>query len=249
MKPRAVLALAVLVITTGIARAAAPASPRGPIEVQVEVNEVDNTKAARLGVDWLDAISLAESVPAGVVSLGPIERLTPLKADIHFLMEEGAAELLANPNLVTDSGSPATFRAGGEIPYITNSSLGASNVQFKPYGVMLNVQPTLLADGKIQMKLQAGVSAPDSSAGTMVSGNAVPALLTREVTSHVTVPSGVTITLAGLVQTEKIKTSGGVPLLRKVPLLGALFRWRRTNFRRTTIIIFATPRVVPPREP
>ena len=57
--------------------------------------------------------SFSERAPAGVVSVGAVGRVTALKADLHFLIEEGAAELLANPNLVTDSGSPATFHAGG----------------------------------------------------------------------------------------------------------------------------------------
>lgn len=222
--------------------------PKVPIEVQVEVNEVDNSKAASLGIDWINTISLAESAPAGIVALGPIERTTPLQADVHFLVEEGAADLLANPNLVTDSGTPATFHAGGEIPYITSSSLGTTHVEFKSYGVKLNVQPTLLADGHIQMRLRAGVSAPDPSNGAQLSGNAVPALLDREVTSNVTVRPGLTMTLAGLVQTQKTEVSSGVPVLRRIPLLGALFRWRRTNFHRTTIIMFVTPRVIPPRE-
>lgn len=228
---------------------AAPAANRKiPIEVQVEVNEVDNSKAASLGVDWLESASFEEASPAGVVSLGSVERLSGLKADLHFLIEEGAAQLLANPNLVTDSGTDATFHAGGEIPYITSSSLGTTHVEFKSYGVMLQVRPTLLTDARVHMRVRAGVSAPDPSSGATLSGNAVPALLSRDVTSNVTVEQGSGMTVAGLVQTQKTEAVRGLPVLRKIPLLGRFFRWRRTNFRRTTIIIFVTPRVVHPRE-
>lgn len=243
---RPCLALAAAAMSAAAVCAAAPAARKIPVEVQVEVNEVDNAKAASLGVDWIDTVSLQEASQSGIVSLGSIERLSGLKADLHFLIEEGAARLLANPNLVTDSGTEASFHAGGEIPYITSSSLGTTHVEFKTYGVTLQVKPTLLPDSRVHLRVRAGVSAPDASAGAVLSGNSVPALLSREVASNVTVEQGSGMTVAGLVQTQTSESVKGVPILRKVPLLGALFRWRRTNFRRTTIIIFVTPRVIPP---
>jgi pilus assembly protein CpaC len=229
-----------------VAMAAAAPLPAPPIEVRVEVAEVDNLGAQQLGVEWIDQVSLQERASHGLVALGAFERSAPFKADIHFLIEEGAAELLANPTLVTDSGTSARFRAGGEIPYITTSSLGSSNVEFKPYGVTLSVRPRLLSDGRIFMDMNAGVSAPDNSSGVSLSGNTVPGLLQRDVSSHVTVDPGLTMTIAGLVQSQKEQVVSGVPILRKLPLLGGLFRWRRTNHRRTTIIIFVTPNVIQP---
>src|SRR5258707_543424 len=101
--------------------------PAPPIEVRVEVTEVDNTQAQQLGVEWVSDVSFQEKTSHGLVALGAFERAIPLKADVHFLIEEGAAQLLANPTLVTDSGTSARFRAGGEIPYITTTSLGATN--------------------------------------------------------------------------------------------------------------------------
>jgi Flp pilus assembly secretin CpaC len=220
------------------------ATAQGPIEVQVEVTEVDQLKASRLGVEWLNQITLSEKSPPGVVAVGSIGRLTSLKADLHMLIQEGAAELLANPNLVTDSGSKAEFHAGGEIPYITTAALGTSNVEFKPYGVGLKIEPTLLPNGRIQMGIEASVSSPDQTNGVGLSGNTVPALLERSVVSRVTVDSESTMTLAGLVQTHRERTESGVPFLRRIPLLGRLFRWRSERYRKTTVIVFVTPRLM-----
>src|SRR5260221_14324317 len=89
-----------------------------PIEVRVEVTEVDQTKASRLGVSWNDEMDWSEAQPAGAFQIGRIDRLSPLRANLKFLVEEGAAQVLANPNLITDSGTLATFQAGGEIPYV-----------------------------------------------------------------------------------------------------------------------------------
>lgn len=216
---------------------------KGPIEVQVEVTEVDHVRASSLGIEWVDRLGVAERSPFDISEIGIIDRLTGLHADLHFLMEEGAAELLANPNLVTDSGTTATFRAGGEIPYIMSSALGSTHVEFKPYGVTLEIRPVLLASGHVQMKIKAAVSSPDQTSGVMLSGNRVPALLDREATSNVTVSQGTTVTLAGLVQTQKDETVRGVPVLRKLPLLGALFRWKTARYRRSTVIMFVTPHV------
>lgn len=215
-----------------------------PIEVQVEVTEVDQAKAVRLGIEWMDQISVSEKSPPGVFAVGGFERLAGIRADLHLLQQEGAAELLANPNLVADSGAAATFHAGGEIPYITTAALGTSNVEFKPYGVSLLIEPEALANGLIRMKVEAVVSSPDQTNGTTLSGNTVPALLERKVSSKVTVESGNTMALAGLVQTHKEQSQGGVPILRRIPLLGALFRWKKENYRRTTVIVFVTPRMI-----
>lgn len=233
--------LAAVVFLTPLPAAAARGAP---VEVQIEVTEVDQTKAARLGVQWPSRTQFAET-GGTALGVGSVARLTLLQADVHYLMEEGAAELLANPNLVTDSGTSASFHAGGQLPYVTSSSLGASHVEFKPYGVIVSAQPVILADGRIRIKVKASVSSPDQANGTVVGGLAVPALREREVASNVTLPSGATLMLAGLVQDEKERVVSGVPVLRRIPVLGALFRWKRTNERRTTIIVFVTPKVVP----
>lgn len=214
------------------------------IEINVEVAEVDHVKAASLGVEWLNTLSFEESPIAGVFQVGPIQRLTPLKADVRMLIEEGAAELLANPNLVTDSGTTATFHAGGQIPYITSSALGSTHVEFKPYGVMLEIRPQHLDSGHIELQLRASVSAPDQTNGVVISGTQVPALFERELSSNVTLRPDTTVTLAGLLQTQEEKKTYGVPMLRSIPIIGAIFRWRRTSFRRSTIIMFVTPHVV-----
>lgn len=214
-----------------------------PIEVQVEVTEVNHTKASRLGVEWNNALEWTESSVAGGIKTGRIDRSSPLQARLKMLVEEGAAEILANPNLITDSGTVATFQAGGELPYVTSASLGTTHVEFKPYGVSLRIEPKLLPDGRIEMSVKASVSAPDATNGVQVTGNTVPAIAEREVTSHVTLKPGTSLALAGLVQSLKEEQNSGVPILRKLPLLGGLFRWKQSVNRRTSVVVFLTPKI------
>lgn len=215
-----------------------------PIEIKVEVTEIDHRKASSLGVEWTDSLSFQEASPAGLFEVGRFDRLTALQSKLHLLVEEGAAELLANPNLVTDSGTTATFHAGGEIPYVTSSSLGATHVEFKPYGVQVEITPLLLESGLIELALKASVSAPDQTNGVQVSGIQIPAILERTLTSNITLRPQMTVTLAGLLQTHQETAMSGVPVLRRIPLLGYLFKWQRRILRRTTIIMFVTPTVM-----
>lgn len=212
-----------------------------PIEVQVEVAEVNHAKASQIGVEWNDSLDWTEVSAAGAASVGRVDRATLLRARLKLLVEDGAAEILARPNLITDSGTEATFQSGGEFPYVTSASLGATNVEFKRYGVSLKVEPTLLPDGRIDMVVDAAVSAPDAANGVMVTGNSVPAIAERRVASHVTLKPGTSLALAGLVQTRKDELTRGVPILRKLPLLGGLFRWKQSVHRRTSVVMFLTP--------
>lgn len=214
------------------------------IEISVEVTEVNNQKANDLGIQWLNSLQIHEGQIPGIFAIGQLQRLTPFSADLAFLVSKGAAELLANPKLVTDAGSPATFRAGGEIPYIASGSLGSTNVDFKAFGVTLQILPQLTSEGDIRVNIRAGVSSIDSTSGTTLSGNTVPGLLEREVSSLVTVKSGTTITLAGLVQKKREKTSQGVPVLSWIPIVGRLFSHEKWQDTKTTLVIFVTPRVM-----
>ena len=214
------------------------------IEVAIEVTEVNDQKAHDLGIQWIDAVSVSENPIPGILTIGHVQRLTPFTADLSFLVSKGAAELLANPKLVTDVGSPATFKAGGEIPYITTGSLASTSVEFKPYGVTLEILPQLTPEGYIRANIRAGVSSIDTTSGATVSGTSVPGLLEREVSSLVTVKPGTTITLAGMVQKGRQKTVQGVPVLSWIPILGRLFSreiWKETK---TTLVIFVTPRIL-----
>lgn len=217
----------------------------GPVEVRVEVAEIDHERASALGVDWSSRFSFSERAPAGLFQVGAVERLDRLRADLDLLVENGAAELLATPNLVVDPGGAAKFHAGGQIPYATSSSLGATSVEFKPYGVQLSVQPQIVSGGWVRLRVEAGVSAPDPTNAVQTAAGAVPALLERKVASTVTLRPGATLALAGLVQSKLESSTRRVPVLGRIPFLGRLFRWERRREHKTTVIVFVTPRPLP----
>jgi len=230
-----------LIAGVGLAPSAGQAKPL--IQIGVEVVEVDESKTRKLGVQWMERIGVGEmSVPA-VLEVGKLTR-DALMTELHAMMENGTADLLANPKLVTRDESTATFHAGGELPYATAGSLGTVEVAFKPYGVNLKILPKLEPDGRIQLDLDAEVSGPDDQNSVTLSGNVVPGIRSRRVQSQLTLAPGSTLTIAGLIQNDRITKKRGVPGLMSIPLLGRLFYVNTQVNRRTSIVVFVTPMVL-----
>jgi pilus assembly protein CpaC len=176
-------------------------------------------------------------------------------ARLKALETAGVIRTLAEPNLTAISGEAATFLAGGELPYITNSCAASTggNTQictpvtsFKPFGVQLAFVPIVLSDGRISLKVGTSVSEISSEGAVTIGGVSVPSLKTRRVETTVELPSGGSMTLAGLLQEQTRNTIQGIPAAAQLPVLGALFRSREYNNRQTELVIIVTPFIVKP---
>lgn len=167
-----------------------------------------------------------------------------LNAQLNLLAQEGRATLLAEPQLSARSGSKASFTAGGEIPYAVATRDG-TYVQFKTYGVKLDIEPQVDAQGHVRAKISSEVSSIDRSVTTP----AGPALLTRKAQTEFNVRAGETIVLAGLLQREAGTDIDKVPVLGDIPVLGALFRSKNFQNKETELVVFVTPTVVSATSP
>lgn len=167
-----------------------------------------------------------------------------LNGTLNALEQNGKTTILAEPQLSTRSGSKANFLAGGEFPY-TVSTINGPTVQFKPYGVRLDIQPRVDRNGNIRSTIETEFSQIDTS----VTSPAGPALLSRKTSTEFNVRSGETIVLSGLVQRENSSSIDKVPLLGDIPILGALFRSKKYQNKETELVIFVTPTVVDSRSP
>jgi len=167
-----------------------------------------------------------------------------LNAQLQALEQNGTATVLAEPQLSTRSGYKATFHAGGEIPYSVASVNGVT-VQFKPYGIRLDIEPRVARSGAIRAVIDSEVSSIDSSVST-TNG---PALLTRRTRTEFNVKPGETIVLAGLLQRTNSTDTEGVPFLGNIPILGALFRSKRFQNKETELVVLVTPHLVDSNTP
>lgn len=210
------------------------------IQIGVEVVEVDELKTQKLGIDWFNQFRVSEKEMPALLEVGSLTR-NQMVVDLQAMLEEGAADLLANPKLVTRDGSTANFHAGGELPYAVAGTLGTATIEFKPYGINLKISPRLEPSGSIAMTIDAEVSGPDSQNSVSLAGNTVPGIRSRQVSSQLTLAPGSTLTLAGLIQNEKEWKRRGIPVLMHIPLLGYLFSHKTQINKRTSIVVFVTP--------
>ena len=164
---------------------------------------------------------------------------TGLNAQLRLMEQNGSASILAQPVLSARNGAEASFLAGGEFPYSV-SNINGTTIQFKPYGIRLEITPRVDDNGVIRARIMSEVSDLDLS----VMGDAGPALRTRKTETEFNVMQGGTIVLSGLLTRDVNAAIDKVPFLGDIPVLGALFRSRRFQNNETELVVFVTPHAV-----
>jgi len=201
------------------------------------------------------ANSSLQSNAFSVASLMNIAIFRPdlnLAATIQDLQTDDVLQILAEPNLMTESGKEATFLAGGEFPYPVIQSTGAAGalpaitIQFKEYGVRLNFTPVVTASGLIDLKVQPEVSALDYSNALTIQGFTIPALSTRRVQSDMELRDGQSFAIAGLIDNRDTEVLSKMPGIGDIPVLGVLFRSKSIQKSKDELLVLVTPRIVQP---
>lgn len=169
-----------------------------------------------------------------------------LSGFINALSQEGFASLLAEPNLTAMSGEPAAFASGGEVPVIivTGNSI---TIDYKSYGVILRMTPTVLSPNRISLHVAPEVSELTAEGSvTMEGGSTIPALTVRRAETTVELASGQSFALAGMLRSASSQQVSGVPGLRKLPFIGRLFEYQETEVEESELVILVTANVVDP---
>ena len=222
------------------------------VNLQVRIAEVSRNMDRQLGIRW-NELGITNGVSfrggTGVVDgFGvDVDRTfnggLNLNVMLEALSEEGLVTMLAEPNLTTRTGEPASFLAGGEFPFQRVED-GETVTDFKDFGIGLNFTPTVIDGNRISLNIATEVSDIDFSGGADV-----PAINTRRATTTVDLGSGQSFAIAGLIENSSSQDVARVPGLGSVPVLGALFR--STGFQRgqTELVIIVTPTLVKPARP
>ena len=169
-----------------------------------------------------------------------------VQAALHLLDTYGNTKVIANPHIAALDNQKATIKAGNRIPVSQQTIVGnVSNAvtttsQYIDTGVLLQVTPHINDGGLVTLDVQAEVSSP----GTPDVAGGAPPIDTRSVQTLLSVPSGQTMVMGGLIQETKGNTSNGLPWLNRIPWLGGLFGNQTTTNNRSELVLFITPRVV-----
>ncbi|WBU40055.1 type II and III secretion system protein family protein [Marinobacter alkaliphilus] len=166
---------------------------------------------------------------------------------INALESGGFAYTLAEPSLVSLSGQTATFLSGGEFPIPVSSRDGDIQIEFKEFGVSLALTPTVVSEDQIILKVAPEVSELDFSSGVSTAGVSVPGLRIRRTETMVSMASGESFIISGLVSRSTTNTSDRLPGLGNIPILGAFFRSDRIASEDKELIMVVTPRLVSPQ--
>ena len=160
--------------------------------------------------------------------------------------QQGLVSTLAEPNLTALSGETAEFLAGGEFPIPVSGEEGTVTIDYKKFGVSLAYTPTVLANGRISMRVRPEASELSSQGSVTLNNFAIPALIVRRAETTVELGSGQSFMIAGLLSNNANSTIDKTPGAGDVPILGALFRSTEFRKNQTELVIVVTPYLVNP---
>ena len=223
------------------------------IAIHIHVVDMNRDRVKRYGAEWGQIVEGGfQDQPILVRVEKGVDNLYDLAANLQALEEKNEARILAKPTIVVNDGEQASILVGGEIPIPVaqpgSSGFTTITVEYKEYGVNLRVKPTLTPDGKITTKVEPEVSSIDYSSGVTIAGLTIPGLRTRRASTTVTVPSGATIVIGGLIRHDQSKLVKKIPLLANLPIIGELFKRREFKEGKTELVIFLTPEILKPVE-
>ena len=177
-----------------------------------------------------------------------------LSAIVHALDSTGRFKVISRPMVFTSNNKKAIIASGTEIPVPSNtisSPTGSgiltggisqsTTVEFKKVALQLEVVPLINSEKEVSLDILQKV---DSLAGTtVIDGNAIPNIATRYIRTTVASPNGATIVLGGLIMDNNQDNRSGIPILGRLPVVGALFRNTSKTKSRTELIVLMRPEV------
>jgi len=236
--------------------------------VEVTVAEVTLSDDLKFGVDWflsprtrgdgsitsgqLNMGSLP-TVPSGAVpaftGLQLINRMGgDVRGVLNALGQDGRLQVLATPQLMVLDNQKAQIKIGDRISVqtqqqtVAGTSTGVINsFQYLDTGILLSVTPRINSGGQVTVEVNQEVSVPGTASGV---AGANPDIAQRSATTTVVVASGETIVLGGLIREDNQRKTSGIPLLSKIPVLGAAFGTQSIVKRRTETILLIRPVVL-----
>ncbi|GAN79401.1 type II secretion system secretin GspD [Acidocella aminolytica] len=233
-----------------------------PLQVQIDatIAEVDLTGQLQYGTQFffksggINAVlsesttsALSTSFPGFVLS-GHGSDAAPLA--LSALEAVTKVRVLSSPELMVLDGQTASLKVGDSVPYLTQTSQSTvtstsdviQSINYRDTGVIMKVTPHIGGDGLVTMDISQEVSGVSPTLTT--TGIDSPTFTERTVTSRVAIQDGQTIGLAGLISDNDSNKNEGLPWIKNVPVLGALFGTQTNKRVREELLVLITPHVV-----
>ena len=171
------------------------------------------------------------------------------RAILNLLSDVTQTKVISTPRLLVLSNETARLQVGDVVPIITQSATNAitsnstivNNVTYKETGVVLEVTPRVNTGGYVTMDVNQSVSTVVNTTTSQIDS---PTFQQRRLNSTISVKTGQTILLGGLIQQNDNRESQGIPVLNEIPGVGSLFGTHTNGAGRTELIMLLTPHVI-----
>ncbi len=199
-----------------------------------------------------NGLSVINGLPGGFSYFG--QWGNDLNVAVTAIAQNGTVNVLSRPRIQTSHAVPATLKIGNTVPYVTGTYFGGGNIggqsssQYQQtfVGIDLQVTPLINPDGLVVMDIVQDIQ--QLGAPTKIDNNEVPTTTQRAASAKVAVRDRETIILGGFMSKQSTKTKSGVPFLKDIPGLGALFRSTGKAGQQVELMVLIRPTVLPTPE-
>jgi general secretion pathway protein D len=160
-------------------------------------------------------------------------------------------KVIAAPSVLATDSIPASITVGTEVPILTSQAASAvqqggtsqfaQTIQNRQAGTNLQITARVTPSGIVTLVIDQDFSTPQAPAS---GGIQSPSFNNRSISTQITIRDGDTIAFGGIIQENELESSGGVPYLHRIPVLGAAFGSKTRTKTRSELVVFLTPRVV-----
>jgi type IV pilus assembly protein PilQ len=195
----------------------------------------DNVVQSAYNVNLPATVGLGHGGTLGVF-IGSVADSLQLDVQLSALEEDGKGKIISNPKVVTADNKPAVIKQGQRVPYQTVSQSG-TQTEFIDAALSLEVTPQVTKDNNIKLRIKATKNRPLFTTNP-------PTLDIKEATTEVIIRDGETAVIGGIYEKEDDSAEYGIPALRRIPLLGWLFKKETKTDTKSELLIFITPTII-----
>lgn len=227
--------------------------------IEARVVEVSNNFSRELGITWGAEVGPGTIPGTGWATAGDVAMNFPtaspssiginfsrlsgvpfvLNARLDALETTGEGRILSSPKILTLDNKTAKIKQGVEYPYLERDSAGGSSTKFKNIDLLLEVTPHVTPDDRISLTIF--ITKNDVASITL---EGTPAVATNEAQTELLVNDGDTVVIGGIIKATENSGESGWPGLRKLPVVGYLFKNEQKKSQSNELLIFITPRIL-----
>ena len=168
---------------------------------------------------------------------------------VRALKAQGRIDIMSRPQLQVADNQTGFVQVGQNFPYLSATTLtgvGTSqqSIEYQQIGVTMRVTPRVSPDNKVLMRVEPQVASVSPTAINLGNGVLQPAFNIQTVQTTVLASDGETIVLGGLISKQDTRTENGIPFVKDIPYVGALFRFRSQQIQKREVIIIMTPHII-----